>query len=720
MNYAELQINAYKALSQSHYSDAEILYKQCIEIEPDERKNYWYLGIALLLQDKGSEAQSVWLTVLFSETIGESDTWLQELVDLLHVEAFNYQQAGYLKQAEKIYWQILQHNSDSAEVNHCLGTVLADQGKLADAIAFYQKALNLQPDYAEAHINLGLALLQEGAIAEAIGHHYKAVLLAPEESFYLKLFAICIRSVTFSSITPAIIQQIEKCFEIPDLGKNNLLGVTLNILKLDTEFQQVLDLANNQKVEDLRIEYQQDNFNFIFENRLLKFLLRDTVLPSIKIEVFLVNLRRFLLEDLIGFLAQEENIDRFLKTKFDFICSLALQCFNKEYIFNLSENEAESINTVRLNIENSLTEGKFQDFNLFELKLAVFSMYFPLGTLEHKDELLAIQDEKWSKPICPLIKRMLKDSEEEQKIKQEIEAITTIENPVSQSVRSQYEENPYPRWLSITRLPPKPISALIGSWFPHFKLSEELIDRHLQILIAGCGTGREAATMALGCQDADVLAVDLSLSSLAYAIRMTRELKIENLSFKQADLLSLRSLSRQFHIISSMGVIHHLENPIDGLALLVDLLKPSGLLRLGVYSEKARQPVKAAREFIKKKGFKTTVKEMRQCRQEIMQNDEVDLFIDLKQFGDFFDFSSFRDLIFHVNEHCFTIPQIDRLLAQFGLRFIGFVLNDRTKTAYREMFPEDTYMDNLELWDRFEDAHPNTFSSMYSFWCQKI
>ena len=40
--------------------------------------------------------------------------------------------------------------------------------------------------------------------------------------------------------------------------------------------------------------------------------------------------------------------------------------------------------------------------------------------------------------------------------------------------------------------------------------------------------------------------------------------------------------------------------------------------------------------------------------------------------GDFYTMSTFRDLLFHVQEHRFTIPKIKDCLAQLGLTFCGF------------------------------------------------
>ncbi|HEY9872167.1 MAG TPA: hypothetical protein V6D12_01965 [Candidatus Obscuribacterales bacterium] len=78
-------------------------------------------------------------------------------------------------------------------------------------------------------------------------------------------------------------------------------------------------------------------------------------------------------------------------------------------------------------------------------------------------------------------------------------------------------------------------------------------------------------------------------------------------------------------------------------------------------------------------------------------------------------------LLFHVQEHCFTLPQIATILQQLGLQFVGFEFaNTQVKDSYKEVFPEPTEMTNLLLWDKFEDLYPDTFLGMYQFWCQKI
>ena len=43
----------------------------------------------------------------------------------------------------------------------------------------------------------------------------------------------------------------------------------------------------------------------------------------------------------------------------------------------------------------------------------------------------------------------------------------------------------------------------------------------------------------------------------------------------------------KFDIIESAGVLHHMSEPMTGWRVLTDLLKPSGLMRIGLYSELA-------------------------------------------------------------------------------------------------------------------------------------
>jgi hypothetical protein len=92
----------------------------------------------------------------------------------------------------------------------------------------------------------------------------------------------------------------------------------------------------------------------------------------------------------------------------------------------------------------------------------------------------------------------------------------------------------------------------------------------------------------------------------------------------------------------------------------------------------------------------------------------------LAQGEDFYSLSGCRDLVFHVEEHRYTLPRIAAMLVELGLAFIGFEWPDPgALAAYRAQFPEDRTLSDLANWDRFEADRPDTFAGMYRFWVRK-
>src|SRR5262249_5419160 len=156
-----------------------------------------------------------------------------------------------------------------------------------------------------------------------------------------------------------------------------------------------------------------------------------------------------------------------------------------------------------------------------------------------------------------------------------------------------------------------------------------------------------------------------------YAQRKTRELGLRNIEYAQADILRLGTIGRSFDLIESTGVLHHMADPLAGLRVLIKLLRPRGLIHLGLYSESARQPIVAARRYIAERGYRGTAADIRRCRQELMAEKPANL-PDVAQLGDFFSTSSCRDLLFHVAERRMTLPEIEAFLDAEGLALVGF------------------------------------------------
>jgi hypothetical protein len=87
----------------------------------------------------------------------------------------------------------------------------------------------------------------------------------------------------------------------------------------------------------------------------------------------------------------------------------------------------------------------------------------------------------------------------------------------------------------------------------------------------------------------------------------------------------------------------------------------------------------------------------------------------LPESRDFYTISGCRDLLFHVQEHRMTLPDIKAFIAGNGLTFQGFDLDPATLHAYRTRYPADQAGIDLDCWHAFEQAFPNTFVRMYQF-----
>jgi 2-polyprenyl-3-methyl-5-hydroxy-6-metoxy-1,4-benzoquinol methylase len=436
------------------------------------------------------------------------------------------------------------------------------------------------------------------------------------------------------------------------------------------------------------------------EEPLLLRLLEDVVVRDVRLERLMAVSRR-------------EALDAVLtraRLPLAVLVAIAHQAFNAEYAYEESAEEASKLD--RLRAEIAAAAGIPLQW------LATYACYRALDTLEGAQPMAA---KLAGTPLAALARRQIIEPAEEQRLRASIPAASAPATGVSSEVRAQYESNPYPRWVR-TQLAPVslPLPSVMSQLFPVAMLDGMSGAAH-RILVAGCGTGRHSLTTALRFKDASVLAADLSITSLAYAKRKTLELGIANIEYRQADLLELGSLTERFELIECWGVLHHLADPFAGWQVLASLLKPRGVMRIALYSETGRRAIVRARELIAAGGFQPTVEGIRRCRQAILAREGDALLMKITRSEDFYSLSGCRDLLFHVQEHRFGLPDIGAMIDRLGMRFVGFEFTDAGATVarYRARFPRDVHLLDLNNWHRFEQKHPDTFARMYRFGVQK-
>ena len=165
-----------------------------------------------------------------------------------------------------------------------------------------------------------------------------------------------------------------------------------------------------------------------------------------------------------------------------------------------------------------------------------------------------------------------------------------------------------------------------------------------------------------------------------------------------------------------------MDNPLEGWKILVDRLRSGGVMKVGLYSEIARQYIVKVREYISNKKYKATQDSIRKFRNEIMniKSNPSSIISIISEFGDFYSLSSCRDLLFHVQEHRFTLPKIEQALDDLNLKFLGFQLSQHwIKRNFKNFYPDEDSLTSLSSWNQFELKNPNTFRGMYQFWVQK-
>ncbi len=467
-----------------------------------------------------------------------------------------------------------------------------------------------------------------------------------------------LQRVKLSAVPVEIAKLLNQRLQQPSQISNTFLNIGMFFLVLD---KKVRDWT---RLPDMQITSQPIQHELLFN------LFEHYIMASPPLEHWLTRVRQALLLAELDE-TQQEAWKPFLK-------ALAKLCFRNEYVFWQSDEETARLDT--LNLED-------------EWQFLLAACYSPV---DRKEQLQ--REKELAASIAPLEK---------------------VTDEVSQKVQAQYEQNPYPRWEQMQLSVSRPVSEELKRIMPFQPASvfAEVTDPP-KVLIAGCGTGQHVMQVASRFKDAQVLGVDLSATSLGYA-----KSKIEEYGFDdkakllQADILSLDHLDKQFDIIESSGVLHHMEDPIAGWKVLKSLLKPNGVMKIALYSEAARKFVVQAREWIAKEGYEATPEAIRQCRRDFMLSPDAAKWKVLTQRSDFYSMSDCRDLIFHVQEHRYAIPQLAEILEELGFEFLGFEHDTSARERfYQKYYPHDAKQTHLNNWHQLEQKDPNMFAGMYQMW----
>ena len=591
----------------------------------------------------------------------------------------------------------VQLNPQDAEAHNNLGVLLKELGRLEEAETSYTQAIKLKPDYAEAHNNLGIVLQGLGKSGKACSAYIQAINLNPDFTNAYGNLGKAIKHIRFNSSNVKLYPLLIKLLSTGNFARPmDLAPSILSLLKHDPLIKNLL-LEENFATSPKEINSVIGSLDKL---TLLHHLMRICPLPDFQFEKFFVTMRSLLLENLNNIEASPEFIY--------FLSTLSLHCFTNEYVYFEKDKETELVKNLETDIVQTIRKSEQPEAK----KVLCLASYRQLHQYNWCQKLEALDN------LEEVKLRLIEEPYAERAIAAEIPMLEEISDDVSCKVRAQYEENPYPRWVKLG-IPKKPKSISEICAEVNLDLHSESIKNVTApaILIAGCGTGQHSIITASRFSGCQVTAVDLSLASLAYAQRKSNELRLNNIDYLQADILQLHQIGKEFDIIESAGVLHHMDEPMAGWRVLTDLLKPGGLMTIGLYSELARQHIVEVRKEITALKLGTSESDIKKFRQSLVESNDKNHQL-LTTSSDFFSISTLRDLIFHVQEHRFTLPQIKNSLDELGLKFCGFDVQG-IDSRFREFHGEASDICDLVLWHEFEESNPHAFTSMYQFCCQK-
>jgi len=764
---------AVMSCQQGRFGDGIELARRSLASDPRQPRAHNLTGMALSRLGRHAEALVSFDAALveqpdFADAHGNRASALMELGRLADALA-SYQRAV-----------ALEPNSVGDLLN--LGTALHGVGRHEGAIASFDRALALHPSFPEAHLNRGNVLAHLGRYEEALASFDRALAvnrrqldalgararalialdriegalvnleemlaIAPDHPGALNqlalllargenarvlatvmralaaketretraLFVQCVKNRKFTAdpgggARALLLRALSEPWDRP----TDLAVPAASLVKLNPAIGDACARADRAWPRRLVLEDLSGRLTAIVDDPLLIVLLEIVPVCDVALERCLTGMRSvFLVAAGEGPMTPKE--DGLLR----FWCALARQCFINEYVFDTAPDELEIVRRMRDRLVRAIEAGG----SFPVLWLVAAAAYLPLHSLPGAEALL---DRTWSPAVDALLTQQVREPLEERRLRDSIPALTPIADQVSLAVKQQYEENPYPRWAKPAPAgEPRTMAQYFGDWLkPSAESGQQ--DR-IDILVAGCGTGQNLIETAQEFRSAQVLAVDLSLSSLCYAKRQALALGLSNIRFGVADILGLAHADRRtssgpadldppaFDVVDASGVLHHMADPWTGWRAVLSRLRPGGFMRVGLYSQLARRHINAARTFIAARGYAASAEDIRRARQDILAvTDDTDA-KDVANYLDFFSTSECRDMLFHVQERQMTLPEIAAFLSESNVEFLGFITDALIIERFKARFPQDTTARDLGLWHVYETENPDTFAGMYQFW----
>jgi 2-polyprenyl-3-methyl-5-hydroxy-6-metoxy-1,4-benzoquinol methylase len=223
-----------------------------------------------------------------------------------------------------------------------------------------------------------------------------------------------------------------------------------------------------------------------------------------------------------------------------------------------------------------------------------------------------------------------------------------------------------------------------------------------RVLIAGNGTGDASVQWgeSLYGSDAEIIAIDISTTSMELAKARLEKRQLHNVTLKHLSIMDLPGAGLgTFDVIECTGVLHHLPDPPAGLRALGSVLKDDGVMSLMVYAQYGRMPIYMVQDLLRRlmKPGMTRAEKLELARGFLnhvpnthwltVKNEE---FIDDLSVP---DGSGIYDLLLHSTDRAYTVPELYDWVEGAGLQVAGLFSDFTDDSIYRpQHYTQDATM----------------------------
>ncbi len=182
---------------------------------------------------------------------------------------------------------------------------------------------------------------------------------------------------------------------------------------------------------------------------------------------------------------------------------------------------------------------------------------------------------------------------------------------------------------------------------------DESIPGDALVLELGCGTGQ--LSLFLASADRTVVGADLARPSLELGREAAARYGLSDVFFVETDLNAPGLCREAFDVVICSGVLHHTPDPRASFASVARLVRPGGILVIGLYNTYARLPLRFRRAVARLTRYRwipwdPVLRDRRAepARREAWQRDQYQ----------------------HVEEHRYTLGEVQAWFRDHGVEYV--------------------------------------------------